>query len=816
MVISHYSALYVHLCNWLPFHRPYSFASQSFDCFALLTLLQTTSILLQSMLKVNASLHKTEDKPYTNCRINAMIFLIPNNNASIVVIFIMKYETFLKEKERIANFSVQEQKDFYAHILEEEQSPSAIRLQAYFQYAVLFYYEGNFQKTIEILEPFTISYQSYEYIPEMLSCFNLMGVALQCEGEYALSRYYYTLALKIVKEYRSPHHYAYEYNNISLTYIAEQNYEEALHYIQLAEKALPLSDNNIGAFIYLNKSDIYNHFNEPDKAVQAFETSIHQYNGLEILPDDTLICGVSLFYKLGDHKKYSNYISQLLEKLSAMYPSEFIDACNVIFDCSLDSGNYALVDEIIKKMDSYIQTYPDENQVGLKIEHLKYLYAEKINDREAMLKALQAKDHYYALIVAALEQHRIVSMDEYLETHKHLQDAVENEIQANRSKTQFLSNISHDIRTPMNAIVGITNLMTHALYNPEKLEGYLSKIQLSSRHMLGLINDLLDMNKIESGTTHLNAEPMNLPEQINQIHDLIHTQASEKEQSFEIISQDIFHENLIADATRLRQVLLNILSNAVKYTPAGGKILFHITELNDETYSRARYRFTIEDTGIGMDQDLLEHVFDPFIRGEDSVVNKIQGTGLGMAITKNIIDLMEGSIHIDSEVNKGTCVTVILEFDIDQNKDAHEPVSETNANTESSDGMSILNGMHFLCAEDNELNAEILVETLEIVGASCTVYTNGAEIVKAFESVDSNKYNAILMDIQMPVMNGYEATKRIRNSQNPLGRTIPIIAMTANAFVEDIKKSFAVGMNAHLSKPLDMAELEKTIRRLKS
>ena len=838
----------------------------------------------------------------------------------------MNYETFLKEKERIADLPDQEQKDFYAKVLEEEQKESSVKLLAYFNYAVLFYYEGDFRRTIEILEPFIISYQSYEYIPEMIACFNLMGVAAQCEGEYILARYCFNLALRVVNEKKAVELLSREYNNLSLTYISEQDYETALDYIRKAEQHLPEADEDMGAYVFLNKSDIYNHFGKPGLALEAFTDCIKQYNGLTVLPDDTLICGVSLFYRMGNKRKYTDYIGRVLEKLGDMYASEFIDACKVIFDCSLDSGDYKLVERVIAKMDDYMQTHPHENRVGLKVEELKYTYAKKIGDIEAELEALEKKNEYYEMIVLSLENQRAVSMDEYLETNKHLQEAVLNESQANRAKTRFLANMSHDIRTPMNAIMGIANLMGHSLDNLEKMEDYLSKLQISSRHMLGLLNDLLDMNKIESGTYTLNAEPMKLADQIMQIQDIIRTQAAEQGQDFQIHTRHIHHENLIADGIRLRQVMLNVLSNSVKYTPKGGKIQFHIEELTSENLDKAKYCFVVKDNGMGMDEELLARIFDPFIRGEDSVVNKIQGTGLGMSITKSIIEMMDGTIDVESKVNEGSCVTINLEFDIDKKEDSRmeplkvlmlseeselvsdisasaqtKPISLTcvsdlekakrileefhadvvllhgvfsresavqklrnNAVTEaifialtdqqthispkdlkknqidgvivcpffftnlekevnrirSSSGEkaseSVLKGMRFLCAEDNELNAEILKASLEIVGAECTIYADGAELVKAFEFVEPGEYEAILMDIQMPNMNGYEAAKLIREGSNKLGESIPIIAMTANAFVEDVKNSFAAGMNAHISKPIDMAILEKTMRQLRN
>lgn len=349
----------------------------------------------------------------------------------------MNYETFLKEKERVESLSVQEQKDFYARILEEEQKESSIRLQAYFEYASLFYFEGDFRKAREILEPFAISYQSYEYIPQMIKCFNLMGVASQCEGEYVLSRYFYTLALKIVDEHKELNYYAYEYNNISLTYIVEHNYEQAYKYILEAEKWIEYTDKKMGAIIYLNKSDIYNHFNQLDKAVEAFGICIHEYDGYTYLPDDMLICGVTLYYHIGDKEKYNEYSEKLFKQLDNMYASEFIDACEVIFNCNLETGKFDIVEQMIEKMNSYMAKHPNENKVGLKIEQLKYTYARKINDIEGALVALEKKNGYYGLIVSDMEKQRTVSMDEYFETHQHLEESMKNEMQANPRQNTF-------------------------------------------------------------------------------------------------------------------------------------------------------------------------------------------------------------------------------------------------------------------------------------------------------------------------------------------------------------------------------------------
>lgn len=498
---------------------------------------------------------------------------------------------------------------------------------------------------------------------------------------------------------------------------------------------------------------------------------------------------------------------------------------------------------------------------------------------------------------------------------------------ASKAKTDFLSNMSHDIRTPMNAIVGITTLMENELDDPEKIRTHLGKLKTSAQHLLGIINDILDMNRIESGKTVLHNENMNIAEQIAQVDSIIRPQVTERGQQFNVVTTHLQHENVLGDATRLNQVLINILSNAVKYTPKGGHILFEIEEIPRSGHY-AKYKFIIQDDGIGMSADFIQHIYDPFTRAENSVTNEVQGTGLGMSITKSVVELMGGIIHIDSTPGKGSRFEVTLEFPIDAKADegvhkmslllmycdqlnygrihdavegkpvtlhsvqtlaesitalkensydvvllpydianlkgevetlriqagsdtiflgvasGHEEpehlaesgldgflplpfflsnletevsrVREVRKSTDAQTNTSPLKGMKFLCAEDNAINAEILEALLEMAGATCTIYPNGKEIVDAFASVKPGDYDMILMDVQMPVMGGLDATRAIRNGSNPLGRTIPILAMTANAFNEDIQKSIDAGMDAHLSKPVDLKLLEQTIRRFRA
>ena len=389
-------------------------------------------------------------------------------------------------------------------------------------------------------------------------------------------------------------------------------------------------------------------------------------------------------------------------------------------------------------------------------------------------------------------------------------EALQSAERASKAKTDFLANMSHDIRTPMNAIIGITTLMKNELHQPEKLAEHLDKLENSGQLLLGIINDILDMSRIESGKTTLNVEKMNLPQQISQLDSIIRQQAGQRRQTF-TVNTHLQHENVLGDPNRLNRVLMNILSNAVKYTPTGGHIRFEVDELpRNEHY--ARYRFVVQDDGIGMSEAYQKTLFDPFTREERSGTNKVQGTGLGMAITKNIVDLMGGSINVESTTGKGTRFEVVLEFPVDAEADT---VPEAQVLPEEEEETSPLSGMKFLCAEDNAINAEILEMLLEANGASCTICSNGQEIVDAFASVKPGEYDMILMDVQMPVMDGLEAARHIRSGENPLGRIIPILAMTANAFLEDMQKSREAGMDEHLSKPVDIAALEQTVKRFR-
>ena len=380
---------------------------------------------------------------------------------------------------------------------------------------------------------------------------------------------------------------------------------------------------------------------------------------------------------------------------------------------------------------------------------------------------------------------------------------------ASESKTTFLSNMSHDIRTPMNAVLGFTTLLAKDADNPDKVREYTRKIMASGQHLLNLINDILDVSKIESGKVVLNLEKFSLRDVITSVDAIIQPMAKAKEQEFHLEVTGIGHECLVGDETRINQILINLLSNAVKYTPEGGSIWLRIIGLKQRSSQYEHIRIEVEDNGYGMAPEYLEIIFDAFTRAENSTTNKVQGTGLGMAITKSMVELMGGSIEVFSEVDRGSLFRVELELRFSE----EQPREKGDAGPEEDIS---LEGMRFLAAEDNEINAEILSELFSLEGASCEVMPNGQLAVERFCQSEPGEFDAILMDVQMPVMNGHQAARAIRALEREDAGTIPIIAMTANAFVEDEKAALEAGMDAHVPKPLDMELLKKTVRQCRA
>lgn len=378
-----------------------------------------------------------------------------------------------------------------------------------------------------------------------------------------------------------------------------------------------------------------------------------------------------------------------------------------------------------------------------------------------------------------------------------------------KAKSIFLSNMSHDIRTPMNAIIGFASLAVKNVEDAEKTRDYLEKILTSSNHLLALINDVLEMSRIESGKIHLNETECNILDILNGLDSMIRGQAHNKQLNLSMDAEDVRDQDVYCDRLRINQLLLNLLSNAVKFTPAGGDISVCIRQISDKPdipEGCGVYEIRVKDTGIGMSQEFALKIFQPFERERSSTVSKIQGTGLGMSIAKNIIDLMNGTIEVRTSPGKGTefVVTLNLRLQEKQKEAKREDLPEEKPEEKN---RLHFTGKRILLVEDNELNREIATEILTEAGFKVEEAKDGTEAVEMVSHSDPGYYDLILMDIQMPCMNGYEATKVIRSLENWEAAMVPIIAMTANVFEEDKQEAYKAGMDGHLAKPLDTENL---------
>ena len=396
---------------------------------------------------------------------------------------------------------------------------------------------------------------------------------------------------------------------------------------------------------------------------------------------------------------------------------------------------------------------------------------------------------------------------ENMEQNRALAEALARAEEANAAKTAFLSSMSHEIRTPMNAIIGLDNIALHDPNISPETRDELEKIGSSARHLLALINDILDMSRIESGRMILKEEKFSFREMLEQINIIISGQCEDKRLSYENRMIGQTDDYFIGDDLRIRQILINILGNAVKFTDPPGCVTFTV-EQTEHTDDIRMLRFEMKDTGIGMDEEFLPKLFEPFSQEDATITNRYGGSGLGMALTKNMVDLMGGRISVESRKGYGTTFTVELPM----RRTRHVEVSETAENPEAEISVA---GLHVLIAEDVEMNAEILTDLLEIEDISSEWARNGRIALEMFAQSEVGHFDAILMDMRMPVMDGLTATKEIRRLDRPDAAGIPIIALTANAFEEDVRLCLQAGMNAHLSKPVDIEQLKKCLGRLR-
>ena len=716
----------------------------------------------------------------------------------------MSYEEFTQKEAALESAPQAEREAFYAEILEKETAKTDVRMMAYFHAALLHYREGDFRAAREILEPFVIDYQSYAYRPEIIACFNLMGVAVYCERSYALARFYIHEGLKIARENHEISRYSYEYNNLAVTYLAQHEYEKALEAIREAKRHLPDSDREMHAYIYRNLSEICCHLDRLDEAQAALTRCVKEYDGRTLLPDDILLVEMLLYYKLGDAERYEKCRAEVWQKLPAMHAAEFGNTANNLFACEMDAGNYPQVERILAAMDDYLVRNPQEITIGVQTQEKYHAYAKARGDRDGMLAALEKKEKYNTQLLAHAEEVRVRDVDRYLRMGQKLQQALANEASANHTKTRFLANMSHDIRTPINGILGMLTIVDTCRDNKDKMDDCLAKIDVSAKHLLSLVNDVLDMTKLERDTFTLESKPFNLDRVCIEAAEIVRFQAESAGLHVEEEHPDVRNVNLLGSELYLKKILLNLFSNCIKYNKPGGAICTRMREL-EHTDDTVTYEFFIRDTGVGMTQDFIDnHLFEAFTQGDNAARSQYGGTGLGMSIVAQLVKKMNGTIQVESTVGEGSSFTVVLPFAID-----HDPPATAEKTPPAGD----LRGKRLLVVEDNELNMEIAEFILKSTGAEVVPVFDGESAVKAYAQAAPGTYQAILMDLMMPVMDGYAATRAIRSSGRPDAGTIPIIAMSANAYAEDVQKCLDTGMNAHISKPLYKDVMLETIER---
>ena len=413
--------------------------------------------------------------------------------------------------------------------------------------------------------------------------------------------------------------------------------------------------------------------------------------------------------------------------------------------------------------------------------------------------------YVYSLLVATVFYLIFSKKHRERQYEAELKKSAEQAKNASEAKTRFLFNMSHDIRTPMNAIVGFSGLLEKNLQNEKKAKEYLGKIKSSSNLLLMIINQILEMARIESSTAVLQLKAEDIDALFHRVNTVFEEDIRKKNLQYHTVL-DVRHHYAVCDQTKLQEIMLNIISNAIKYTPEGHSIHVEVHEAVSENPSKIRCIFSCEDTGIGISEEYLPHIYEEFSREHTSTENKVPGTGLGLSIIKSMIELMGGSIQVESRQGIGTKFTVDLSFDMASKEEVYG-----SRNAIKTSAIHTIKGKRILIAEDNELNAEIAKTVLEDVGALVTRVEDGQQAVELFKEKPAGTFDAILMDLMMPVMDGYTATKKIRSLEHSDAKTIPIIAMTANAFQEDAEKCIAVGMNAHLAKPLDIEKVMITI-----
>lgn len=685
------------------------------------------------------------------------------------------------------------------------------------EYAERARYERNeelYRKAIlaEAYSYYEINLTDDKIIPPAI--INVDGVPTDCTSEFGKKLPNYSELVKKSAEQYVDEKYAEDYKKyLSPGYLMEcfergNTMPEFTYRVIAADKSWRYrkcinflsKDTNSGNILSMNVAyDVTEEVEQHELYEQNVDHIMRLSSNFEAIYDVNLVSG--------------EYIEYTRDNIYAKYISDcFVEHENFFSDIVKNVENVVYKDDR-----KYVKEYNTAEFMRSKLEEAPYFtydYRLMIEDRPVWYRIRVVNcsdgDEINRVLIGVFNVNAEVMEQNLKKTQ--LENALNQAQSANKAKTAFLNSMSHDIRTPMNAIIGYTHLAGSHIDEKERVQDYLFKIGQSSEHLLSLINNVLDVSRIESGKMQLNEKKENLYDVINSIKNMIASEAGDKQQSLSVDMTEIRNASVFCDRLRLSQVLLNILSNAIKYTQTDGKIDFIIKENQNSSNEYGSYTFTVKDNGMGISKDFLDIIFDPFTRVNSTTISGIQGTGLGMAITKSLVEMMGGNIEIDSEPGNGTCVSVKVEM---------KYCSMTDAGDRHNDGTDpdmlisdVLPGRKVLLVEDNVMNMEISVETLTEAGMLVTTAENGAVALDIMTNASEGDFDLILMDIQMPVMDGYEATRQIRALNSSYAKNIPIIAMTANAFDEDRSKAFEAGMNEHLAKPIYVNKMFDLLKKI--
>lgn len=571
--------------------------------------------------------------------------------------------------------------------------------------------------------------------------------------------------------------------------------------------------NNKGDWIKIKVFPVPGYSKDNMKGIMAFENLTASAKGTEL--SHSYVNGYSLILRVDSDKEHYHVLSSdsnLTNMPEAGSMKEFYDN----FYSHLAVSNKGSFDNLYDLAEHPENGFLEEEFIVIDEtgnSHFYAAYGAKVIDSSGVYYTLFFRNSDEVIAKRVNEkresEERMINLIE--EQNEALKVALDTAEAASKAKSVFLSNMSHDIRTPMNAITGMTNIAKKNINDPEKVKDCLDKITVASNHLLSLINNILDMSKIENGISTLNEDHFCFSEMMEDIRDIVQPQIKSKNLKMRMSTKGIVHDRIIGDTLRLRQAFINIIGNSIKFTPEGGTISVRIKELRETHVGYATFCCSFADNGIGMNPEFIDKIFEPFEREKNMTMSKIEGTGLGMAITKNIIEMMNGHIKVKSEVGKGTTFKIILHLKMQEEQVWQNAQAD---NFELADFANVdYSKKRMLLVEDNELNMEIAEDIIGMTGIQIEKAWDGTEAVEKVANSPEHYYDIVLCDIQMPYMNGYVATSKIREMEREDVKTLPIVAMTANAFAEDRQKALDVGMNDHIVKPIDIQNLFEILHR---